>query len=298
MANLTKQSVVVDWANVGSVTTRDEVRNTFRYFGRTPRVREGAWDLFVNGRTKTAPEGLIVMTDLSKCVANFRKVRPQRWLAAVRSANPYIVAFVRNKQDEKHAAMVDDIVHASQNRLIVCAIKKPTRKPLQDCIGRALAGIDPHSVVDARFAQDTNSLWLEFGDGKKTIIDWSELDLDNAKPSLIPESTTVSEDLDSIQVLRRDGSVFDIDSTAVRALVDRSLANRLQNAAADVAENLGLRLRDIRKGLGYTQAELAKKSGLEQALISKMEQGRHQPRFTTLSKYARGLKLSVAELLS
>ena len=292
-------SVFVDWADVGNATTREQVQSTFRYFGRTPSNEAGTWDSFVQERVAKAPQGMIVMTDLSKCVANFRKVRPQRWLAAVRSANPFIVAFVRNKQDEKHAAMVDDIVHASENRLIVCAIKrKSPLKPLQECIGRALAGIDPNSVVDARFAQDSRSLWLEFGDGKKVTIDWSKLDLDDVRPPLIPETAAPSEELDSIQFLRRNGSIYDIDSTAVRALVDRDLASQLQKAKKDVTTELGQRLREKRRSLGCTQTELAKKTGLDQSLISKMEQGKHQPRFATLSKYAKGLRLTVTELLS
>ena len=161
-----------------------------------------------------------------------------------------------------------------------------------------MAGIDPNSIIDARFADDTNSLWLEFGDGRTTILDGSRLGLDEVEPALIPSSVTVSDDLDSIQVLRRDGSLFDIDSTAVRSLIDGELSNRLDKTAGDITDNLGLRLKDKRKGLGLTQAELARQSGLEQALISKMEQGKHQPRFTTLSKVAKGLNLSVTELLA
>jgi len=289
-------SVDVDWTDIGSATTRAEVESTFYTLGRKPEPKERAWDLFVSEQTTNTPRGLIVMTDLSRCAASFRRTKPQRWSLAVRSANPYIVAFVRNKQDERCAAMVDDIVHASQNRLVVCS--KTAGKSLQTCISRALAGIDPNSIIDARFADDTNSLWLEFGDGRKTILDWSRLGLDEVKPALIPSSVTVSDDLDAIQVPRRDGSLFDIDSTAVRSLIDGELSNRLDKTAGDITDNLGLRLKRKRKGLGLTQTELAGQSGLEQALISKMEQGRHQPRFTTLSKVAKGLNLSVTELLA
>ena len=287
-----------DWADIGSLATKALVKEVFSLLGRRPEAEEGVWNLFVREESREAPHGLIVMTDLSKCASKFQSARPHRWLSAVRSARPYIVAFVRNKQDERYAAVVDDIVQASENRMVVCAIKKPARKSLQACIGRALAGIDPHSIINVRFDEDHHSLWLEFGDGKKAVLDWSRLGLSDIKPGLIPSSVAIGADLDSIQVLRKDGSLFDIDSTAVRSLVDQEVSSQIDRMASESAENVGLHIQKKRKSLGVTQKELARRSGLEQSLISKMERGRHQPRFTTLSRYAKGLKLSVPDLLS
>ena len=123
-----RERVAVDWADIGSLTTKALVKEVFSLFGRRPEAKEGAWNLFVSEESKEAPHGLIVMTDLSKCASNFQRARPHRWLSAVRSARPYIVAFVRNKQDERYAALVADIVQASENRMMVCAIKKSARK--------------------------------------------------------------------------------------------------------------------------------------------------------------------------
>jgi DNA-binding XRE family transcriptional regulator len=300
MNNLTenRERVAVDWADIGSLATKALVKETFSFLGRRPEVEEGAWNLFISQKSRGAPHGLIVMTDLSKCASQFQRTKTHRWVSAVRSVRPYIVAFIRNKQDERCAALVDDIVQASENRMMVCTIKKSARKSLQACIGRALAGIDPNSIIDVRFDEDNDSLWVEFGDGKKAVLDWSRLGLSDIEPALNPSSAATGEDLDSIQVLGEDGSLFDIDSTAIRSLIDKEVASKIDRIASESAENVGLCLQNKRKSLGVTQKELARRSGLEQSLISKMERGRHQPRFTTLSRYAKGLRLSVPDLLA
>jgi transcriptional regulator with XRE-family HTH domain len=47
-----------------------------------------------------------------------------------------------------------------------------------------------------------------------------------------------------------------------------------------------------------TQSQVADRSGLTQEMISNLERGKHQPRFETLEKYAKGLGVSVAALLA
>jgi transcriptional regulator with XRE-family HTH domain len=66
-------------------------------------------------------------------------------------------------------------------------------------------------------------------------------------------------------------------------------------AAADI--RIGSRLRQQREALEITQQELGSRTGLGQALISRLESGKHQPRFDTLVRYASGLGLSVQQLL-
>jgi transcriptional regulator with XRE-family HTH domain len=45
-------------------------------------------------------------------------------------------------------------------------------------------------------------------------------------------------------------------------------------------------------------AEVARRTGLDQAVISRLEGGKHQPRLDTLRRIADALGLGVAELLS
>jgi DNA-binding XRE family transcriptional regulator len=70
------------------------------------------------------------------------------------------------------------------------------------------------------------------------------------------------------------------DVKRVRARVDASLA----------VLTIAIEVRKARRSAGLTQAQLAGKTGITQAEISRIEQGRYSPRLTTLYTLARELK--------
>ena len=61
---------------------------------------------------------------------------------------------------------------------------------------------------------------------------------------------------------------------------------------------VGETLRTAREKAGLTQTQLGKRTGLDQAVVSRLETGRNRPRIDTLRRIAQGLGLSVSELLS
>jgi DNA-binding XRE family transcriptional regulator len=66
----------------------------------------------------------------------------------------------------------------------------------------------------------------------------------------------------------------------VKARVDASFA----------VLTIAIEVRKARRSAGLTQAQLAAKTGITQAEISRIEQGRYSPRLTTLFTLARELK--------
>ena len=56
------------------------------------------------------------------------------------------------------------------------------------------------------------------------------------------------------------------------------------------------RIKSLRKSKGFTQEELAQRTGLPQSHISKLENGKHSPSAMTLEKIARALGVPTAEL--
>ena len=61
----------------------------------------------------------------------------------------------------------------------------------------------------------------------------------------------------------------------------------------------GTKVRDLRVSLGYTQGQLATRTGIDRSLISHIERGaRTSIEFDSLNKLARGLKVEPLELLS
>ena len=54
----------------------------------------------------------------------------------------------------------------------------------------------------------------------------------------------------------------------------------------------------LRESLSQTQEDLAKRSGIAQPTVSRIESGDREPRLSTLRGYASGLGLSVEQLLA
>jgi len=78
----------------------------------------------------------------------------------------------------------------------------------------------------------------------------------------------------------------------IRASIDPvELARIEKDVAADVALlKIAIDLRITRREAGLTQAQLAEKSGITQAEISRIEKGRYSPRLVTFLRLARALK--------
>ncbi len=62
--------------------------------------------------------------------------------------------------------------------------------------------------------------------------------------------------------------------------------------------NLGLRVRDLRRSLGWTLQEAASRAGLARSTLSKIENGQMSPTYDALKKLALGLAISVPQLFT
>jgi len=71
-----------------------------------------------------------------------------------------------------------------------------------------------------------------------------------------------------------------------------------EGPVSNEAASLGNAIRRCRLSLGISQAELARRSRLDQACVSNLETGRHRARTTTVRKVLRGLGLErISDLL-
>ena len=72
----------------------------------------------------------------------------------------------------------------------------------------------------------------------------------------------------------------------------------MYNAAVKTMEKTTAeRVRDIRKGRGLYQHEVAARAGLSVQTVRNVEAGRHEPELPTLRKIARALGVSLGDLL-
>jgi transcriptional regulator with XRE-family HTH domain len=61
--------------------------------------------------------------------------------------------------------------------------------------------------------------------------------------------------------------------------------------------NLGTNLRDARKRLGLTQEQVAERSGVHATEVSRIENGKRDPRASTLLRLAKAIEMRPGQLL-
>jgi transcriptional regulator with XRE-family HTH domain len=66
---------------------------------------------------------------------------------------------------------------------------------------------------------------------------------------------------------------------------------------ASVVEEFGVRVRKARDSRGWTQEELATRTGLAMVQISRIERGKREVRLTTLLRLAKALGVPAGDLL-
>ena len=64
----------------------------------------------------------------------------------------------------------------------------------------------------------------------------------------------------------------------------------------DIVQRLGRKIREIRKALGLTQAQLAERSAVSENFIGSVERGICSPSLTTLERMANALGVTLSEL--
>lgn len=72
----------------------------------------------------------------------------------------------------------------------------------------------------------------------------------------------------------------------------------MTETSKDVLKNFGAHLKKLRERKGFTLIDLEVRSGVNNGDISKIEGGKINLAFTTLTKLAQGLHVTLAELVT
>jgi DNA-binding XRE family transcriptional regulator len=297
MESATPPAVSVDLTAIGRKHTRDWFRGSFETSGRAWSDFARFWDYFLAGGSEAIPDRTLVIGDLYRLAKHYRSSGAHEWVTSVRRARPIFLALVRTRRDEGVASLVDDMVRDSDLRMIVCRDTQEGNE-LQQCLTEALRALEPDSILEVRYSPARDNLWLLFGDGLSGTVEWSDLGIVDLREELIAESACVGGDGRTLELARADGGLFEIDSLAIRSALDHTFAAAVPQEAADSAAIVGQRLRQARQDAGLTQVELSRRTDIDQAVISRLERGKHHPRLDTLRRIAGALNMSVSRLLA
>jgi len=58
-----------------------------------------------------------------------------------------------------------------------------------------------------------------------------------------------------------------------------------------------MRLKELRKAQRYSQKHIAEMAGIQQAAVCRLESGQYDPKLSVALKVARGLGVSISELM-
>lgn len=79
--------------------------------------------------------------------------------------------------------------------------------------------------------------------------------------------------------------------------MDRRVSTGTSEAEAVSAGRLGSRVKELRKKRGLTLEELAERSGVSRAMISKLERGEKNPTLVVAAKLAEGFGVTLSQLV-
>jgi DNA-binding XRE family transcriptional regulator len=151
-------------------------------------------------------------------------------------------------------------------------------------------------MTEARFIAADSILYVCFEDGLERAVHWADLPF-ASRLGVIPVAVSTGSGGESLAVVDESGREVDVSAESLRAALDEECRARLLSADQAERRATGARIRVAREGLGLSQLELSRRSGIAQESLSRIETGRRDPRLGTLQKLARGMGLSLEQLL-
>ena len=151
-------------------------------------------------------------------------------------------------------------------------------------------------VAEAKFLALDSVLYLQFEDGLERAVRWSDLPFAR-RLDFTPVRASAGPGGESVVLVDESGRQFDVSTESLRAALDEGYRSRLLSEDDSERKVVGAKIRAIRESVGLSQMELARRSGMAQESLSRVETGRRDPRLGTLQRLARGMGLSLDQLL-
>lgn len=289
------RAIDYDATSVGSVAMRRSVEKALD--GLALRRSAGFWDARSGGQLRLSARQTVVIGDLHELAGTGGLDR----LAAV-SPSVSFIFLVRTEADRRQMREPSVALRLNDDKFFVLDLpvedagSRRIDSTLSEYFSAFVEQLEPDRVRSARFSPVDGILWVEFGDGLERAQAWHSLSFAK-RLDFTPCSASAQGHGQAVLLVDGDGRELDIDAGALRAVFDRTHRRAIEASDQRESEDIGSRLREIRKTTGLTQAQLASSSGIPQETLSRIETGRRHPRIETLRKLAKGLGWETSELL-
>lgn len=262
------------------------------------RKRDDVWSALWRAPVVFPHSRTMAITDLRQLTASSRL---DYWAAG--PSNMSYVFLIRTALDRKRLQDPEFALRLNDEKFFLFDLESAAPAPtnlaatLHEYFRSLVDRLEPDRVRSARFAPLDGLLWVEFSDGLERGLLWRELPF-AAQLDFNAVSASASDHGQSILFLDEAGREIDVDAGALRALVDADHRNRLNETDTSERHLVGLRIRQLRADCGLSQEELATRSGIPQESLSRIENGRRDPRLDTLRKLAAGCGVDLQDVLS
>ena len=131
-----------------------------------------------------------------------------------------------------------------------------------------------------------------------TILEWIKVSQSDACVIVVTAYPSMDSALTCLRSHTYDYIPTPLQLDQVKKSVMRCLESRglLRISEEALREQIGTAIRERRKGLGLTLADLAKRTGVSLGYLSQIELGKNSASIETLYRIALGLRIKVAEL--
>lgn len=222
------------------------------------------------------------------------------------AAGPSHVSFVllvRTEADRRQMREPDVALRLNDDKFFVLDLaageteSRLIDSKLSEYFSSFVEQMEPDRVRSARFTPVDGILWVEFGDGLERALPWQSLPFAK-RMDFAPHAASAQGHGQAVFLVDKGGRELDVDAGALRAVIDQAHRSAIEASDLRESEDIGSRLRGVRKSAGLTQEQLASSSGVPQETLSRIETGRRHPRIETLRKLASGLGWGTSELLA
>ncbi|MGM0507326.1 MAG: helix-turn-helix domain-containing protein [Bacteroidota bacterium] len=308
MKNFTKTSTVefrptMDLSGIEDPLNRRVIETLFDQLQSSGEVSVDFWSAFEHATSGTA-NNTIVFSDLHVLANRYHSVNHNYWAYRVKQLNPYFVTLIRNERDEKTADSIDELMRSSYHRMSVFDARDHFRSQtsrerlvrlVQEVMDRSF---HPDALKHVSWLNAHQSFLVEFNDGVSGLVSLKDLQLHDMANELIPDSVRINEWGNAAEMFLQDGELFDIDALVLKSFLSDSVRNEIRRQSETTTETVGQQIKAARKRGGLTQVELSNRTQIDQAILSKIETGKHLPRFDTLDRIAKGLGIGLSEVLN